>query len=91
MEPSSPSIDEIPAARTPLKIIVSEAGQRAALKALAAQCIPILQNPDAFTKQRRQELALRLTRAVGIVDPSCTQTTGEEPECEAGSWLEEEA
>ena len=64
MEASSPSLDAVPAASRPLKIVVSPTGQLAALKALVAQSVPVLQNPEAFTLERRIELAHRLARAI---------------------------
>ena len=85
---SSPSIDEEPATCKPLRIIVSEAGQAAALKALVAQCIPILHDPSAFSVERRQELAQRLTCA--ICPGRRDEEPANEPEYEPESWLEED-
>ena len=64
METSSPAIEEVPETNLPLRIVVSEAGQTAALKALVAQGVPVLENPDAVTMERRLELAHRLARAI---------------------------
>ena len=64
MKSSSPPLDAVPGVRMPLRIIVSRAGQHAALDALASQYVPMLQNPEAFTLERRIELAHRLARAI---------------------------
>ncbi len=95
MEASSPPLDEVPGARTPLRIVVLQAGQNAALKALVAQSLPMLRHPEAFTVERRRELAQRLARAIcprcqSTEDPDMAEPDAEgEPEYEPGSWLEE--
>ncbi len=89
------SPDEVAGARSPLRIVVSQAGQHAALKALVAQCVPVLQNPEAFTAERRNELARRLRRAIcpchsteqsDMIEPYAER----EPQYEPGPWLEED-
>jgi len=94
MEASSPPLDEVPGARTPLRIVVSQAGQNAALKALIAQSLPMLRRPEAFTVERRRELAQRLARAIcprqSTEEPDMAEPVAEEEqECEPESWLEE--
>jgi len=95
MEVSSPGIDELPSANRPLKIIVSEAGQTAALKALVAQCVPVLRSPEAFSLERRRELAQRLTHAIqprGFMeemdecDACCEPAEEQDPFC----WTEDD-
>jgi hypothetical protein len=95
MEVTSPAIDVVPAASQPLKIVVSPAGQFAALKALVAQCVPMLQNPEQFALQRRRELAQRLAQAI------CPCRDPQEPDAHdpedlgsqdaSDTWLEEDA
>jgi hypothetical protein len=91
MEASPPLLDAVPAASRPLKIVVSATGQLAALKALVAQSVPVLRNPEAFTVERRIELAHRLAKAIqprGVIRESDDQeepTSLEDPD----PWLEE--
>ena len=94
MEALSPPLDEVPGARTPLRIVVSQAGHNAALKVLVAQSLPMLRRPEAFTEEHRRELAHRLARAICPRQSTEEPDTAEpdavgEPECEPGSWLEE--
>jgi len=89
MEVSSPDIETVPAASLPLKIVVSEAGKQAALKALVAQSIPMLHSPEKFTQERRCELAQHLTRAL---QPSTNTTEVDELDSsdDPCRWIEEE-
>lgn len=91
MDVSSPPLDAVPAASQLLKILVSQSGQVVALKALVAQSVPVLQNPEAFTLERRIELAHRLAKAIqphGVIQES---DDPEGPTSLEGSdaWLEE--
>jgi len=94
MDASLSLLDTASGAEAPLRIVVSEAGQLAALKALVAQGIPMLQNPQHFPPKRRMELADRLSRAIcarhGNGEPDAKEPDdGTDPQDEPGLWLEE--
>jgi hypothetical protein len=95
MEASVPLLEDVSGAQRPLRIVVSPAGHHAALRALVAQCVPVLQNPEAFTMERRRELAERLARAI----QPCSGTKELQEACPDGGsmtaadpcrWIEDE-
>ena len=85
------TLDALPAADKPLRIVVSPAGQQAALKSLIGQCVPVLLNPRRFSTKRRRKLANQLMRAIAPPWDVHEADIDNGPELKPSIWLEDEA